>query len=173
MKNIKLFGLILGLVFALSSGALAQTPGVSLTAVGGGKVAVDSQKGKVVVLAIGATWLPLSKQQASITAQLAKKYAGRNVVVYFVATDSALAKSKNFASDEQIQLFGAKNKVNAAMLRDPEGALTLKQFKIDQLPSFVILDKNGNSAGEPFGGVTPNQEGELVKQISARIDELL
>ena len=93
MKNIKLFLAIFGLLTVFTLGALAQT---SLTMLGGGKVDVEAQRGKVVVLAIGASWLPLSKDQAVITNKLAKKYAGRDVLIYFVATDSIATKSKNW-----------------------------------------------------------------------------
>ena len=72
MKNIKIFFVILSLVFALSSRFAAQN--VTFTSLDGGKFDLASQKGKVVVLAIGASWLPLSKNQAVIINKLAKKY---------------------------------------------------------------------------------------------------
>lgn len=155
------------MLFALSTNAQS----VNLTALDGGKVDVTAQRGKVVVLAVGATWLPLSKDQAIVTNKLAKKYAGRDVLIYFVATDSANAKSKNYASDDQIRAFATKNKVTSPVLRDSDGLLTLKRFSIDQLPSFVILDKNGKAAGDPFGGIDPDNDVSIA--ISKTIDKLL
>lgn len=170
MKNIKsilaIFGLLVVFTFAVS----AQT---NLTAVGGGgAVNIEGQKGKVVVLAIGASWLPLSKEQAVITNKLAKKYAGRDVVVYFVATDSASAKSKNFASDAEITAFATKNKLSVSVLRDSDGAQTLKKFDVDQLPSFVVLDQNGKLA-QVFGGIDTNPKNDISATISQTIDKLL
>ncbi len=127
MKNIRSFLTILSFVFVFSMAVAAQ----NLTALGGGKVDVENQNGKVVVLAIGASWLPLSTQQATITNKLAKKYAGRDVVVYFVATDSASAKSKNFASDDELNVFATRNKLTVPVLRDSDGAQTLKKYGID------------------------------------------
>lgn len=173
MKNITLFGFVLGLLFALSGTGFAQMQSISLATLSGDKISIDSQRGKIVILAVGATWLPLSKQQASITGKLAKKYAGRDVAVYFVATDSIVGKPKNSATDGQIGEFAAKYKVGATVLRDPDGAATVKRFKIDQLPSFVVLGKDGNPIGEPFGGVTPDAENDLINQISLKIDGLL
>ena len=46
---------------------------------------IQAQRGKVVILAVGSGWLPLSGKQAEYTNMLAKRYAGKNVVVYFVA----------------------------------------------------------------------------------------
>ena len=109
----------------------------------GEKIDLEAQKGKVVVLAIGAQWLPLSNLQAEYINKLAKKYANRDVVFYFISADSTSEKSKNYASDEDIRKFADDNKLSVTVLRDSDGATSLKKFKIDQLPSFVILDKTG------------------------------
>ena len=168
MRTIKGFVTFAGLILALAVCANAQ---VNLTSIDGSRVNVEGQRGKVVVLAVGASWLPLSGKQADFTNVLAKKYAGRDVVVYFVATDSSLAKSKNFASDEDIRKFAFTNRLNIPVLRDPDGASTLKRFNIDQMPSFVILDKSGVAVGEPFGGIDPKYD--ITVPISRAIDRLL
>lgn len=152
-------------VFGLS--VSAQT---NLTSLDGAKVNVEDQQGKIVVLAIGATWLPLSKDQAVITNKLAKKYAVKDVAIYFVATDSSNAKSKNYASNEDISAFATRNKLNVSILRDSDGAGTLKKFGVDQLPSFVVLDKNGKVA-EVFGGIDPKNDATVT--ISQMVDKLL
>jgi thiol-disulfide isomerase/thioredoxin len=149
--------------------ALAQGS-LPLKSLDGASVDVQGLNGKVVVLAIGASWLPLSKDQITITNKLARKYAGRDVAIYWVSNDSDNAKSKNYATDEQIQAFGVKNKLTSAILRDPMGA-SLKKFGVDQIPSFVILDKTGKLAGEAFGGLDP--ETDITPDIASRIDALL
>lgn len=147
----------------------AQT--VNLTSLDGEKINVQGQRGKVVVLAIGASWLPLSSQQAVFANKLAKKYAGRDVVVYFVTTDSMSVKSKNYADDETIRKFAASNKLNVPILRDSDGAATLKKFGIDQIPSFVVLDKDGKPATEAFAGIDPKND--ITIAISEAIDKIL
>jgi hypothetical protein len=77
MKTLRVFIAILSITFALTVAAKAQ---VNLTSLDGSRVSVEGQTGKVVVLAIGASWLPLSGKQAEFTSALAKKYAGKNVV---------------------------------------------------------------------------------------------
>lgn len=172
MKNFKHLFVILSLIFVFSSFGLAQN--LTFPALNGNNFSLQSGKGKIVVLAVGATWLPLSKNQAIITNLLAKKYAGRDVAVYFLTTDSTDAKSKNFASDSDIQTFATRNKVaTSSILRDSDGGIILKKFKLDQIPAFIIFDKDGKSAGEPFGGLTPNKENDLLIIISKKIDELL
>jgi thiol-disulfide isomerase/thioredoxin len=168
MKTIKSFIAILTITFVLMIVASAQ---VNLTSLDGTRVNVEGQTGKVVVLAIGASWLPLSDKQAEFTNALAKKYAGKNVVVFFVATDSANPRSKNYASNGAIQDFASENKLNVAVLRDADGTATLKKFDVDQVPSFVILDKNGQQVGEPFGGIDPKYD--VTIRIAKAIDKLL
>ncbi|MEO8041377.1 MAG: TlpA disulfide reductase family protein [Acidobacteriota bacterium] len=163
-KIIAVFGLVIMAVVAIS----AQT---SLPALSGGQVDVQGQRGKVVILAMGASWLPLSNKQAEYTNMLAKRYAGKDVVVYFVATDSTNAKSKNFATNPDIEKFVAGSRLTVPVLRDSDGAVTLKKFNVDQLPSFVILDKEGNVSGSSFGGIDPKFD--ITIPISKAVDKLL
>lgn len=168
MKTLKSVIVTLSLVLAVAFSVSAQT---NLTSLDGTRVNVEAQTGKVVVLAIGASWLPLSGKQAEFTNALAKKYAGKNVVVYFVATDSSNTKSKNFATNDAVQKFATDSKLTATVLRDSDGASTLKKFNVEQVPSFVILDKSGNQVGEPFGGIDPKYD--ITIPISKAIDKLL
>ncbi len=165
MKNLKILLAVSGLFIAFSFSAFGQSK--TLVSLEGENINIEGQKGKVTVLAIGASWNPLSKNQIETVNKLAKKYANKNVVFYFIATDSASAKSKNYASDEDLRKFVTKNKLTVATLRDSEGMLTIKTFKIDQLPSFVILGKDGLIATEPIGGIDP------MSDISIPISEVI
>lgn len=152
-------------VFALT--AFSQT---TLTRLDGGRVDISGQTGKVVIVAVGTSWLPLSGKQAEYANLLAKKYAGKDVAMYFLMTDSTDAKSKNFASNETLAKFAADNKLGMPILRDPDGAATLKKFGIDQVPSFLIIDKDGNKA-QIFGGINPKVD--VTIPISKTVDGLL
>jgi peroxiredoxin len=157
-----------------SSLALAQNRGAapvdfSLHTTDGQTITSDSLRGEVVVLAFGASWLPLSKTQLQGIRKLADEYSDRGVVVYWVSTESEDPKSKNFASDEQLRAFAQKYGLKVTVLRDPDGAIS-KKFGIDQLPSIVIIDKQGN-ASEPIGGLDPS--GNLANQLASRLDKVL
>lgn len=160
---------MLSLALLMSAAVSAQT----LSSVDGTSVSLSDQRGKVVVLAIGAAWLPLSNKQAEYTNALAKKYAGKNVVVYFVATDSANPNSKNYSSNDTLKKFATANKLNVLMLHDPDGVVTLKKFKVDQVPTFIILDKTGALAGDQFGGITTDAKYDVTAPIAKVIDRLL
>lgn len=168
MRSIRVFITILSFTFAAALAASAQ---VNLTGLDGARVNIEGQADKVVVLAIGASWLPLSGKQAEFANALAKNYANKNVVVYFVMTDSVNPRSKNYATNDQIRKFAADSKLNVTILRDSEGAATLKKYRVEQVPSFVILNRSGVQSGDPFGGIDPKYD--VTVPISKAIDRLL
>ncbi|MCA1565115.1 MAG: TlpA family protein disulfide reductase [Acidobacteria bacterium] len=144
----------------------------SLRSVDGGSITAEQLRGGVVVLAFGASWLPLSRTQVEGVQRLADEYRDRDLRVYWVSTDSESQKSKNFATDDQLRSFARKNGLKIAVLRDPDGAL-FKRMGVDrnQLPALVIFNKDGQISGDPIGGLDP--EGNLVQRLSARINKLL
>lgn len=173
INRIPLLALLLATLLGSSLG-LAQSRATgpvdfSLHSIDGQTITSESLRGEVVVLAFGASWLPLSKAQLQGVRKLADEYSDRGVVVYWVSTESEDQKSKNFASDEQLRGFAQKYGLKVTVLRDPDGS-TSKKFGIDQLPSIVIIDKQGN-ASEPIGGLDPN--GNLANQLASRLKTVL
>src|SRR5260370_6564078 len=142
----------------------------SLRSVDGQTVTSASLRGEVVVLAFGAPWLPLSKTQLQGVRKLADEYSNRGVAVYWVSTESEDPKSKNYASDEQLRAFAQKYGLKVTVLRDPDGVIS-KKFGVSQLPSTIIIDKQGNIVGEPIQGLDPN--GNLAGQLASRLDKIL
>jgi cytochrome c biogenesis protein CcmG/thiol:disulfide interchange protein DsbE len=162
-------GSVLLIAMTASMPGLAQNPAAefSLRAIDGDTVTSASLRGEVVVLAFGASWLPLTRNQMEAVKKLADQYAGRGVAVYWVSTESESSKSKNYASDDQLRALAVKYK--ARVLRDPDGGVS-KRLGVDQLPSVVIIDKQGNVA-DRIGGMDPTAD--LAKQLSERLGKLL
>ena len=156
-------------LMAASATALAQNQAAdfSLRSVDGGSVSSESIRGEVVVLAFGASWLPLTKNQMEGLKKLADQYAGRGVAVYWVSTESEAAKSKNYVSDDQLRELGRKYKMT--VLRDPDGPVSRK-LGVDQLPSIVVINKQGQVA-LALGGLDPNAD--IAKQMAERLDKIL
>ncbi|HZG53427.1 MAG TPA: TlpA disulfide reductase family protein [Pyrinomonadaceae bacterium] len=175
-------GLLLSLVlvfaqaFAVAPAAPAlpqdALPDFSLRSVDGGSITSEQLRGDVVILAFGASWLPLSRTQIEGVQRLADEYRDRDLRVYWVSTDSESQKSKNFATDDQLRSFARKNGLKLGVLRDPDGAF-FKRLGVErnQLPALVIFDKEGQISGLPIGGLDP--DGNLVQRLSARINKLL
>ena len=166
--------LVFAQAFAVAPAANMQDalPEFSLRSVDGGSITSEQLRGDVVILAFGASWLPLSRTQVEGVQRLADEYRDRDLRVYWVSTDSESQKSKNFATDDQLRSFARKNGLKIGVLRDPDGAL-FKRMGVDrnQLPALVIFDKSGQISGDPIGGLDP--EGNLVQRLSARLNKLL
>ena len=152
---------------SLANAATFQSPEFSLRALDGPPVTSESLRGEVVVLAFGASWLPLTRNQMESLKKLADQYAGRGVAVYWVSTESDSPKSKNFADDNQLRELGRKYKIT--VLRDPDGGIS-KRLGVDQLPSTVIINKQGQVVAT-IGGLDPNAD--VAKQVAERLDKIL
>jgi peroxiredoxin len=168
----KSFLIIAGMItLACTASIHAQTQAhavdFSFRAIDGQPVTAESVRGEVVVLVFGASWLPLTRNQMEAVKKLADEYAGRGVAVYWVSTESDSAKSKNFASDDQLRELAHKYKVG--ILRDPDG-VAAKRMGVDQLPSVLIINKLGNIT-EAIGGMDPNAN--LGKELASRLEKVL
>jgi peroxiredoxin len=176
--------LLAALMLAVAVGAQLSAPthvaaqnapvNFSLRTVDGGTITSEMLRGEVVVLAFGASWLPLSRTQVQGVQKLADEYADKGVRVYWVSTDSDSTKSKNYATDEQLRAFAHRNQLKIAILRDPDGEL-FKHMGVErnQLPAIVILDREGNISGTPVGGFDPSPENPFFAQLEARLNKLL
>src|SRR5882762_1091350 len=122
-------GLALTLLLVVAASGLAQKGAsgpaeFSLRSIDGQTISSDSLRGEIVVLAFGASWLPLSRTQLQGVKKLADEYSDRGVVVYWVSTESENTKAKNFASDEQLRAFAKKFGLDVTVLRDPDGVVS-------------------------------------------------
>jgi peroxiredoxin len=150
--------------------AAPQAPvNFSMRSLNDGTVTSANLRGKVVVLAYGATWLPLSRAQLQGLKQISDDYAARGVAVYWVSADSDSPKSRNYASDDQIHSFVSKFGISVPVLRDPNGTVA-KQLGVDQLPAVVILNKDGSVAAT-IGGLDPQRS--FADQVSPKLDQIL
>jgi len=159
--------LAIAMLASLSAPAQGGPVNFSFRAIDGQSVSSESLRGEVVVLAFGASWLPLTRNQMEAVKKLADQYASRGVAVYWVSTESESPKSKNYVADDQLRDLARKYKVT--VLRDPDGAVS-KRLGVDQLPSVVIIDKQGNAAAT-IGGMDP--QANLATQLAARLDKIL
>jgi peroxiredoxin len=162
-----------GIMGGLAVGAQNRASGpvqFSLRSIDSQTVTSDSLRGETVILAFGASWLPLSKTQLQGIKKFADEYSARGVIVYWVSTESEDSKSKNYASDDQLRAFAQKYGLKVTVLRDPDGVVS-KRMGVDQLPSIVIIDKQGHIVGDPIGGLDPG--GNLANQLASRLDKIL
>ncbi len=161
---------VCALAVPLSTTAAATRVSFSLRSLDGVAVTSQGLRGQVVVFAFGASWLPLSRKQMQGMRQFAAQNASRGVTFYWVSVDADNPKSKNYASDDDLRAFANKCGINVPVLRDADGAVSLK-FGVDQLPAFVVLDRQGETVGAPIGGLDP--DGNIADQLNDPITEAL
>jgi peroxiredoxin len=159
-----------GAVTTSTTTATATPVEFSLRSIDGQTVSSSDVRGQVVVLTVGASWLPLTRKQVQGVRKLANDYSAHGVIVYWVSTDSEKPNSRNYASDDQLRAFARKYELNVTILRDPEAKVS-KQFGVDQIPALVILDKKGEVYGEPINGFDP--DGNLDNKLAPSLNALL
>lgn len=169
-----LAALMLLIIFTFAPAARAFAPPAtadfSLRSLNGGTISAGSLRGKVVVLAFGASWLPISRPHAQAVQKVADKYGARGVEVFWVSTDSDSNKSKTYASDDQLREFSRRNGLNVTVLRDPDGVVS-KSMGVGEVPAVVIFNREGNMDGAPILGYDP--ESNLADTLAPRLNKLL
>lgn len=79
---------------------VAQAPNVSLTGIDGSSFSLANNKGKVIVLSFGATWVPMTAKELPALQKLVNTHP--KVSFYWVSTNAAKTGEKNFASNADL-----------------------------------------------------------------------
>jgi hypothetical protein len=126
-------------------------------------VTLSSLRGNVVVLLFSGVQDPQRRDGLKALESLAERYAGKNVKVYWVSVNPA-----NEVTNDQLKSISN----TIPVLRDTNQA-AFKRFsgKVAQLPTVVVLDRQGSPVGQPRGGFNPNAD--LVNDLASIIDGLL
>ena len=139
-----------------------KTPDVILLDSSGEQVSIKVFKGKTVVIDFWATWCPPCIAGLESMAEVVEKYKNESDIVFlFVNTELFSAKSKERAT----RLFQDKN-YDMGLFFDPEFKATTL-FKVDALPTKMIIDKNGKIRFRHVGlmGAKEQQIDELITMI--------
>jgi len=163
--KIKLTIWIVGLflVFSLSSGcqheagAGPQAPDFSLPDLSGKTVTLKQHRGKVVVLDFWATWCPPCRASIPELAKMQDKYRDKGLVVLGISTDD-----KRKASDEYLQSFCKKLKINYVVLRyDYKVIEDYFGLQAPSLPTVYVIDREGRVRDKLVG----HEPGALEKSL--------
>ncbi|MEN3330716.1 MAG: hypothetical protein V7641_81 [Blastocatellia bacterium] len=164
-RNLKAILSAIALTTILTMTASAQQD-FTLTTLDGQSVSLAGQRGKVVVLLFSGVQDPQCHDAVQALSSLAERYQGKPVSIYLVSVNSP-----GEASDAQLkQACGPVGSV--IMARDANQA-AFKQYsgKRPQLPTVVVLNKQGQVQGQPRGGFNPNSD--FVNDLAAIIDSQL
>jgi peroxiredoxin len=133
----------------VSAAVFAQS-GVSLRGLDGQTVNLTDGRGRMVVLAFGATWTPLAAKELPALQELADRYANRGVTFFWVSINAAKDGARNFASDADLRAFASRAGLKVTVLRDPDQA-AYRAYGVTGLPAVIVLDKSGQVAHRQTG----------------------
>lgn len=107
---------------------------------------VDQMKGKVVLLDFWASWCGPCRMALPKVRQLQSIYSSDNFMVVSVSEDDDEATWRGFVANHQIT-WAQKFDGNSALLR---------KYQINGLPTYVLLDREGNEV-QRYEGEDPGQ----------------
>jgi thiol-disulfide isomerase/thioredoxin len=155
--------LLLALALPLSAGApgRARVPPFTLTTLDGKPVRSSDLRGKVVLLDFWATWcIPCVKGLPDLKA-LAKRMSGEPFVLVGVSED---------ARREDAAAFVRKHGLSWMQAWDGESDLGSQLFKVETLPTQVLLDHEGafvyRQSGWAPGRSASAMEAQVVKAVA-------
>jgi peroxiredoxin len=153
-------------ILSCSAATVSAQQDFSFSTSSGQTVPLSSMRGKVVVLLFSGVQDPQRREGLKALASLAERYQGKDVKVCWVGVNSP-----GELTDEQLKATGS-TAPSVTVLRDTNQA-AFKRFsgKLAQLPTVVILDRQGNVGGQPRGGFNPNSD--FINDLASTIDGLL
>ncbi len=130
----------------------------TLPDVSGGEVALQSFRGKVVVLNFWATWCGPCREELPELDRVQEKFRKRGLAVVAVTVDNELENIRSFLKKYDLELqalWDRRKKVAEA-------------YKVEKMPSSYLIDRNGVIRFVHLG-----YSAEELKRIEAEIDEML
>jgi len=148
----------------ISCVAATRAQDFSFTTPTGETVPVSGMRGKVVVLLFSGVQDPQRREGLKALGLLGDRFQGKDVKVCWVSVNPP-----SDMSNDQLKSAGGGSVV---VLRDANQA-AFKRYsgKVGQLPTIVVLDRQGNPFGQPRGGFNPNSD--FINELAATIDNLL
>jgi peroxiredoxin len=144
-------------------GLSARAQDLSFSTPEGQTVTLSSLRGNVVVLLFSGVQDPQRRDGLKALTSLTERYRDKSVKVFWVSVNSV-----SEVSNDQLKIVST----SVPILRDTNQA-AFRRFsgKVAQLPTIVVLDRQGNPFGEPRGGLNPNSD--FINDLGSIIDGLL
>ncbi len=135
-----------------------KAPEFSLPATNGETVALQSFRGKVVLLNFWATWCGPCREELPELARVQEKYRRRGLAIIAVTVDNELENVRGFLKkyDLKLQALWDKRKKVAGT------------YGVEKMPSSYLIDRNG-----VVRFIHRGYNADELKRIENEIDELL
>lgn len=158
-----LIQLIITIALAFFSHSLNNAVGkkaaeFTLPDVSGGEVALQSFRGKVVLLNFWATWCGPCREELPELQRVQEKFRKRGLAVVAVTVDNELENVRSFLKKYDLKLqalWDQRKKV-------------VEAYGVEKMPSSFLIDRNG-----VIRFIHRGYSAEELKRIEAEIDEML
>lgn len=159
----KLFLILIPILLLISCGGKTTTSGstkatdFTLEQMGGGKITLSQQKGKVVLVDFWATWCGPCRAAIPYLINIYNTYKDQGLQVLGVSLDQERSALDKFVKDQPIPypiLYGDKDVARA--------------YDVQGIPTMVIFDKKGKIAYREVGFSPEN-----IDSLKAKISQLL
>jgi thiol-disulfide isomerase/thioredoxin len=135
----------------------AQLPAMSGQLVGGGKLSLAADRGRVLVLNFWGSWCPVCRQEAPALSAAARRFEASGV--RFVGIDVADESGSAIAFMEHF-------KISYPSLYDPDDQIATRLnglIPVAYFPSTLVVAPNGKVAGRVIGAVTVQDLQRLIE----------
>jgi len=158
--------LIAAFVVATLSVTTGAGQDMSFVTPDGQTVTLAGLRGKVVILLFGGVQDPQCRDEFKALESLAERYQGKDVHIYWVSVNPA-----NEVSNAQLK--NPCGPVSSVVVLRDQNQAAFKRYsgKRAQLPTIVVLNREGEAQGQPRGGFNPNSD--FINDLAAMIDSLL
>ncbi|HUR92208.1 MAG TPA: TlpA disulfide reductase family protein [Gemmatimonadaceae bacterium] len=138
----------------------SPVPAYAAVSLGGDSVSLASQRGKVILLNVWATWCHPCRDEIPELQAIHERYAARGLELVGVSVDTESA-------DDAIRAFMRDFKMSYPVWRDPSERISA-QFHIVGVPATFLIDREGVLRWRKTG---PIQPGDAT--LSAAIEQAL
>ncbi len=153
--------LILGLTPAAFAVSLQESaPDFTLKSLEGGNLRLDEYRGQVVLINFWASWCGPCRQEMPLLDRLHQRYEDTGFAVLGVNVEGERAPAQEIVD---------KTNVSFPVLID-EGQLVSELYKLDAMPSTVVVDRDGRIR-YIHRGYKPGDEAKYVEVVKELIRE--
>jgi peroxiredoxin len=156
LGSIGLLMLLFLVVASQSSAKITEgmAPDFTLKSLAGENIKLSEHRGEVIMINFWASWSGPSREELPLLNALYKRYKNKGFTLFGVNVEDDLDKAKSLLREVQVSfpiLLDEKNEVS-------------KMYKVDSMPSTIILDRDGNMRYLHHGYVS-GYEDEYQKQV--------
>jgi thiol-disulfide isomerase/thioredoxin len=138
---------------------LQLAPEFNLPRVGGGSVRLSDLQGRVVVLDFMATWCAPCEMEFDHLKEIRAAYPSSEVAIYSIDVDARETES-------MLVTYSSEMGLTWDILRDTEGISSAPGYEASNIPTLVVVNKDGYIAGREIGVTDADDLMAMIDQLT-------